>query len=304
MSGETEVVEEQVGATETNEGAEEHDADFDAGFAGAPTETPGQGNEGTEANGEEQPAAEQQPGTPASDGQAQPEAAPQPEFVQLTKQDYEKLMKRADEVESLKTTHQQQLDKAFGSIGGMQRILNDLRAQPAGEPLKLSEETFAELKAEYPELADLTIKGMQRVLEGVRSGGGGINAEAMEKAVAQSSAEVRTELIDSHLDAIVDGDWREEVKTPKYAEWIAKQDEATRALEQSSNLRDAAKLMRRFKAYRDAPPPAPQPQETPKPASTTRQRTIAAAAANPRGSSPAPVAPSEDDEFLAGYKSG
>lgn len=307
MSGENAVAETQETHTDDELGT---DADFDAGFTGAPTETPGNQAEAAEdkqlgdaAAGipEEQPAGDGQPSTtetPAAETQA-----PAPEFVQVTREDFTKLMQRAEEVDNLKSTVQQNADKVFGTIGGIQRILNDLKAQPSGQPLQLSEADFAELTAEYPELAALTTKGIQRVLEKLPARTAAVDPAAIDKVVQERTATVRTEVIDSHLDAVVEGDWREEVKKPEYAAWIEKQPDEVQALGASESLRDAAKLMRLYKAHRDTPPAPPaqtQPAQQPSP---TRSRVIAAAVA-PKGAGVTPVRPSEDDDFESGFKSG
>lgn len=308
MSGENAVAEKpdaQVDAPDDELGT---DADFDAGFTGAPTETPGNQAEAAEDKQLGDAAAGVTEDKPASDGQpastetpAAQTQAPAPEFVQLTREDFTKLMQRAEEVDNLKSTVQQNADKVFGTIGGIQRIVNDLKATPAGQPLKLSEADFAELTAEYPELAALTTKGIQRVLEKLPARAAAVDPAAISKVVQDETATVRQEVIDSHLDAVVDGDWREEVRKPEYAAWIDKQPDAVKALGASDSLRDAAKLMRLYKAHRDAPPPATAP--TTQQTSPTRSRVFAAAVA-PKGAGVTAVRPSEDDEFESGFKQG
>lgn len=267
------------------------DADFDAGFSGAPTETPGQAKttEGAAAEGEK--PADGTAAEPASNGQP---AAAAPEYVQITADQFSELMAKAKEVDNLKSTPQR-IDQAFGKIGGIERILHDLKNQPTGQPVKISEEDFAELQSEFPELASLHAKGMQRVLDKIKVPG--VDPAAIETMVGQQAAKVRTEVIDSHLDEIVDGDWRAEVKTQAFEEFIGKQKPEVQALQESSNLRDAAKLMRLFKAHRDAPPPQ-------KPAAPSTKGRVIAAAVAPRGTTAAPMASSEDDDFNAGFKSG
>lgn len=304
MSGENAVAETQD--TQVIDDELGTDADFDAGFTGAPTETPGNQAEAAEDKQLGDAAAGVTEDKPAGDGQAAstetPAAEPPaPEFVQLTRDDFTKLMQRAEEVDNLKSTVQQNADKVFGTIGGIQRILNDLKAQPSGQPLKLSEADFAELTAEYPDLAALTTKGLQRVLEKLPTRAAAVDPSAIEKVVQERTATVRTEVIDSHLDAVVDGDWREEVRKPEYAAWIDKQPDEVKALGASDSLRDAAKLMRLYKAHRDAPPPAPAP--TTQQTSPTRSRVFAAAVA-PKGAGVTAVRPSEDDDFESGFKQG
>ncbi len=302
MSGETTVAEGQE-TLDTNH--DEHDDDFDAGFSGTPTETPGSTAEDKSSeDGAAQPAATQageQPAAPA----AEATPAEVPEFVQITRTQFDDIMRKASEVDNLKANLQQTADKVYGKIGGVERILKDLREQPAGQPLKLSEEDFAELKAEFPDLAALHIKGMQRMLDKLPLRGAAVDPEAIEKVVQERTATVRTEVVDSRLDEIVDGDWREEVKKPEFDAWLTKQPDDIKALAESASLRDASRMLRLYKAHRDAPPPQPQPTTPAAPAaSPTRSRVLAAAVA-PRGTvGKPPVNPSEDDEFDAGFRSG
>lgn len=300
MSGETTVAE---GQDNLDTQHDEHDADFDAGFAGTPTETPGstaeaQPSEGAESQPEAPPTGEE-PAAPAA------EAAPAetPEYVQITRAQFDDIMRKSSEVDNLKANLQQTADKVYGKIGGVERILKDLREQPAGQPLKLSEEDFAELKAEFPDLAALHIKGMQRMLDKLPLRGAAVDPGTIEKVVQESTATVRTDVINSRLDEIVDGNWEEEVKKPEFDEWLNKQPDDIKALADSASLRDASRMLRLYKAHRDAPVREPTPAPAPA-ASPTRSRVLAAAVA-PKGTVGKPaVSPSDDDEFNAGFRSG
>lgn len=193
-----------------------------------------------------------------------------PEFMQITKSQFEDLMNKASQVDTLRTMS----DKAFGKIGGIERVLTELKQQPQGQPVQLSEDDFAELKGEFPELAELQMKGMQRLLGKLRVPQ--VDTSAIEQMVGAQTSNTRAELVDTTLDAIVDGDWKEEVKTDKFAQWINGQSNDIKALGSSDSLRDAAKLMRLFKSHRDAPPP-PSPVTQ-----NSTSRRIAAAVA-PKG---------------------
>jgi len=195
--------------------------------------------------------------------------APAPEFMQITKSQFDDLMAKASQVDTLRSMS----DKAFGKIGGIERVLSELKQQPQGQPVQLSEDDFAELKGEFPELAELQMKGMQRLLGKLRVPQ--VDTSAIEQMVGAQTSNTRSELVDTTLDAIVDGDWKEEVKTDKFAQWINGQGDDVKALGSSDSLRDAAKLMRLFKAHKDAPPPAPTP------ASSANRRI--AAAVSPKG---------------------
>lgn len=320
----------EEGQQEQQEQDEGTDADFDAGFAGTPTETP----EKPAASSDER--AQAQEPTAATENQAQTDAQPTetpaaPKYVQITETEFN----------SLKALPQR-LDQAFGKIGGVERIMQSLQTQqsrhPSGEPLKLSEADFAELKTEFPELADLHIKGMQRVLERISMPGA--DPQAIERVVGERTAAVRTEMIDSHLDAIFatsekpeGSDWRKEVSGPQYLRFMESQPgwrpeyankeyrdslladpdselsifikanpTSAVALADSQSLRDAATLMRKFKTFRDTPPPT-QAQPTQAAAPNVKSRAIAAAVP-PKGNQAVTRQPTADDEFESGFKTG
>lgn len=295
-----EVTNDETQTTDTEEGG---DADFDAGFAGAPTVTPEKPAAGTEG---EKPQAESTAAEPtAQTTEQQPTETPAaPKYVQLTEDQLNELQAKAREVDNLKAVPQR-IDQAFGKLGGIERIIHDLRkqqtGQPQGQPLQLSEADFAELKQQFPEVAELHLKGMQRVLERIRIPGA--DPQAIEKVVSERTAAVRTELVDSRLDEIVDGDWRQEVNSQAFKDWLPKQPAEVQALADSDSLRDAAALMRKFKSFRDAPAPTPTPQHTPAATPTVKSRVIAAAVP-PRGNQAVSRQPTEDDEFDAGFRSG
>jgi hypothetical protein len=299
MSGEATVDSGQEGQDINDEHDDGTDADFEAGLNGTPTVTPGSTDEAVK----KEDGDSQQSAAPAGEQPAVPpaEQTPEPEFVQITRTQFDDILRKAGEVDNLKANLQQTADRVYGKIGGVERILKDLREQPAGQPLKLSEDDFAELKAEFPDLAALHMKGMQRMLEKLPLRAAAVDPEAIEKVVQERTATVRTEVIDSRLDEIIDGDWREEVKKPEFDAWLSKQADDVKALGESSSLRDAAKMIRLYKAHRDAPPPQPTPAPAPA-ASPTRSRVLAAAVA-PKGTvGKSPASPSDDDDFEAGLK--
>ncbi len=60
----------------------------------------------------------------------------------------------------------QQLSKAFGTMGNMQQLINQVRSQtPAGAVVEITDEDFAELKEDFPELAGHTRAALERILK-------------------------------------------------------------------------------------------------------------------------------------------
>lgn len=186
---------------------------------------------------------------------------PEIEYAQITKAELADLMAKAGRV-----------DNAFGEIGGIKRVLTQLQATPSGQPIEVTAEDFAELREEFPELAELQAKGLNKILAKMKGGG---DLDAVNRLVTEKVAEVRQQAIDASLDAVVGGDWTAEVNSDGYKNWIATQPQDVKALEASDSVRDAARLLRLFKSY---VPPKPDVPKT-----STRKQQLEAAAATPKG---------------------
>lgn len=223
------------------------------------------GEQGTEGNTESEVALEaeqaafdapdevQEPTeTPEPETTPAAEAKPEPKYVQLTQEQFDSLMAKADKVD---------VDKAHGKIGEFGRVIAQL--QSTSGPIEVTAEDFKELREEFPELAELQAKGLTAVLSKLKGG-----APVDEKKFSEQIADIRKQATDIQLDAVVDGDWVAEVNSPSYKTWIAAQPAEVKALEASDSIRDAAKLLRAYKAR-----PVPKPSTTP----SARTQQLAAA---------------------------
>lgn len=281
MAGEaTEVVDEKAQALA-------EDTDFNAGFeAVAPTETPD----------EDTPEATPEP-TPA------PVEAPK--LAQITEEQFQDLLKKATEIDAIKADQTKRFDSAFGHIGQFKQQLEKLQATgTGGKPIELTPEDFAELRAEYPDLVEPTVKGLSKVLSRIQ--GQAPDTSKLEQQFATQSAQTRTEVIDAHLDAIVDGDWRAERNSPAFTAWEATWTDKEKELANGVSLRDAASLMRMYQKVKSIPAVAVNPVATPAPtpAPVSSRTRVLQAAVNPKGSAAVSRTPSDDDEFDAAFKGG
>jgi len=285
----TEVVDNQVEGT---------DEDFDAGFTDAPappTETP-----------------EKQDGQDETSAAAAPAAAPAaPEYVQITKEEFEGLKASAAAVEELRTTLTQNSDKAFGKIGGIERLIRELQnTTPAGEAVELSEEDMAEFAAEYPELATMQRTVFNKALSKIKLRGTG-TGEAFDPAKLEEMVAPRIDTalkgVDDRVEYLVESrllsrehpDWREVVDAGKpdsknaYRTWLATQPAEYQKLVNSTfDSSVISEALTKFKAAEKAKATASQ-----------RQSRIDAAV-TPRGVGGHAAAPSEDDDFNEGFRSG
>jgi hypothetical protein len=121
--------------------AREADAEFGSGFSGKP------------ATPEAKPAPAE---TPRADGEAAPE------YAQITKKDWEEVRAAAARTAS----YDAQFSKAFGTIGNIQKLVNDIQR---GGKVEISDGAFAELDRDFPELA----KQLRAAMAGVKVGSHG-----------------------------------------------------------------------------------------------------------------------------------
>lgn len=285
--------------------AEESAASFAAGFA---EETP---PPAAPTTAEPAPAPEATPQETKPAPAEEPSPVQEPEYVQITKGDLARLSAAAEETAGFR----QQLSKAFGTMGNMQQLLNQLRTQtPAGAAVELTDDDFAELKEDFPELAGHTRAAFERILKKVNLTGTGqpatptVDAEQVRVAAANVvHAEGLKDLDDLHPG------WRGIVGKPDdaenpYRKWLATQaPEYQELLRSTYSASITARSIDRFKAAIAKPaaqPAAQRPQTPAAPAAARRDRIQAAV--QPRGNGttpPAPRAPTPAENFAAGFNS-
>lgn len=282
-----------AGETTATESTVEDDG-FDAGFAsvGTQTETP-------EQTTEQQPAAE-----PAAAAEQPETQAAEPKYVQITEEEWNQVRQSAGAVEALRRDHEQRFDKAFGTVGGLKQIVDGLAKRGVVE---LSEDDFTELKEEYGEdIAKSIVAGMKR---GYQRAAPPAEETRQPAAIQPAQADdivrkTQSDLIDSRLDEVVDGDWHAEVRTPAFQEWMGKQADDVKSLAASTSVRDAARLLRLWVGTKTAAAPASAPAAAPQaPAKAPARQRVMAAAVNPRGAGARAPASPERDPFDEGFAS-
>jgi hypothetical protein len=278
----------------------------------------------------ETPAVPEPTPAPTPTSTPAPTAAPvAPEYVQIQRGEWERVSKSAAKIDEIEATFGKIRDQAFGKIGGLERTIAELqKATPQGAAVELTDDDFADMKAQYPELADYTRKAFEKVMGRLKgTGGKPIDAEAITKMVTEQIEPVRRELAGTTLAAVFPT-WKKDVNGEEFGKWIAGQPggslvlvgrtavdaamadensplrkfiatnpESAVARYVSSDVGDAAALMRDYYGQRQAaaPSPTPAPTAAPKPATTPaqpsmRSRQMAAAVAPPKdGGSPPPT---------------
>lgn len=157
-----------------------------------------------------------------------------------------------------------------GHIGGLKTSQQQLqqsmeqarKATPAGDaPTKtevaaaaVNPQKWEELKKDFPEWAEATEELLKAHISGLKQPAGIDQAEfdrRLNERVSQATASMREELLDTELNGILP-DWKSEVKTKAFADWLEAQPDSVKQLTTSTVGSDAAKVLRMFSAAKEA----------------------------------------------------
>lgn len=233
------------------------------------------------------------------------EEPPAPEYVQFTKEEHARLMAVADKTASLEA----QLSKAFGTMGNMQQLINQVRSQtPAGAVVEITDEDFAELQEDFPELAGRTRTALERIFKKANLRGTGepatptIDPQIVRTAAAEIvHGEGLADLNDLHPD------WETVVVSPEYRKWLGEQKpEYQNLLHKTYSATITGRSIDRFRAAQEAAklkPAAPPPKTPEQPKTDRREHLRAAIQPRGNGQAPAPQTPTPEDNFRAGFNS-
>lgn len=263
-------------------------ADFDAGFTSKPAEKPPEQTEKTK---------------PAESPRT--EDAPAPEYVQITKADWAEVRAAAAKTAS----YDQQLSKAFGTIGNLQKVINTLQSgTPRGTRVDIPKDAFADLEKDFPELAQQTRAALERALSGVTGTGSGsaeVDDSRIERMLTERARVMEIEALeDAHPDwRTIVGAVNATTERPDpdnaFRKWLSTKDDA---YQKRINGTESAAVISRSIGLFQRETKAPANPQTPA-ARTAREERIRDAV-QPRGDGAAPAAgKSDEDEFAAGFNS-
>lgn len=296
--------------------------DFLSGFEGpdaapATAEAP---KETTETKPDSKPEAKAE-APPPKKTEAKAEKPKAPEYVQITKEQFDRF-----EAAAVKTAeYQKQFDKAFGSIGKMQQVMNQLQGATAkGEPIKLTRAIVAKLEKDFPELADGQFDALEQLVKLInQSGGRGTGDEPVTekpkeeapKSDAKTDGEPDPKKIAQAAEILADfyPDWKkivgavgkDEQPDPNnpFRKWLSTRSQAYQDLiNTTSDPHEIRLSIDRFKAY-EAEQKAAQPkkpeEKAPKPnPQTEARREQLREAVNPRGSGTEPTRQKSAEDYL------
>ena len=230
-------------------------------------------------------------------------AADEPKMAQIPEEEYRKLLDGVAKIEGIESTLEKQFGTAFGKIGDLNRVLDQLKSSaPAGGKIVLSDDVIKELSDEYPEMAKVQLKTLQNVVDLLNARPPALDSAAQPSPVVDEAAiekRVRRAIAEETLDTF-DEKWRETIGLPDeknvipntpFRQWLKTQPKeyATR-VESTYSAAVLTDALSKFKA-----------------AQTKAQgrREVLDAAVDVTGSGgQAPDARStDDDEFNSGFKS-
>lgn len=293
------VVDQELDQKAATEAEAAEDAEFASGFDSQPTV-------------DKSPADE----TDAEEATDAAEVAAPVKYKQITEDEWNTLQSAAAEISQIKADQRKELDRAFGKVGGLERMFKELQsATPQGLTVDVNDDVVADLKAEFPELGDLTLKALKKFATGMKgtAPASGQDPQQIEAAISGRIRAMQEEALDDEHP-----DWRALVGDPdtdtEYRKWLAKQDAA---YQQRLNATNSAAIISRsitkFKsdaaASTVAAEAAAKAQAT-KDAADKAAREAANArrqrlesATTERGAGGHLPAATEDDDFNAGFNS-
>jgi len=225
----------------------------------------------------------------------------------------------ADVLETVKEGFESQnkrirkMEGHYGSLqGSVQELSRNIETAETAKEIPTKEaiaaavndgEKFSKLKADFPDWGEGMDEAMQTIIEATSA-----NQIDTEKLIAdigqQTQTYVQGALAENKVETAHEG-WGELVASDKFVEWQNEQPEEVQMLAQSANPNDAIRLIDLYQEQMEAS----QVQESSANAdevktAETKTRLEEAAAIPNSGNAPPKKGPSEEEDFLEGFKTG
>lgn len=263
----------------------------------------------------EQPKVEAEPDDPKGKETAPPE---KPKYIRVTEQEWLNTKAALGKVPALES----QLAKLTGLEDRLaQQIIEKVRSQtPSGLNVEMSDEDFADLAEEFPELAKVTRSVLEKVFKKTSIKGtgpaepakeapspGAVDSDAVKQEVARVLRERDEEALKEEFP-----DWGKIIGQPAvdggpppegnaFRAWLDKQDEGYRKkIAETESHADIHGAIRRFMASQKPPADAA-------PDKGAARRAVIEAAVTPRVDKSPPErskAKTEEEAFAEGYRDG
>lgn len=214
------------------------------------------------------------------------EPAPEPEPEELVFAGYKEseikaLLERVSEVDKLKERE----SKVFGTIGSLKQQVDSLKSATQ-QTVKLNPGGFKRLSAEFPELAQMLSEDLGDVIQSAP----GTDPEA-QKVIDERLQQMERQY-EAKLLTIAQPDWKKVVPSEEFQKWKASLNEEVR--NELDSTWDSTVISERIREFKEWKSKAEQAKQN-------KQRRLETNV-EPKGV-PRPPAPSDDDAFIAGWKS-
>ena len=236
---------------------------------------------------------------------AQPEAQTS-DYIQITRDQFAAFDASARRTVAL----EQQISRAFGTLGDIQQIVRNLQAAtPRGTAVEIPKDAFADMAREFPEMADMVRRGVETALQGVT----GTAQTQVEADPVKLQAAIDQQVLKLEKEALEDAypDWMQITgavdmrqghqpdPNNAYRRWLASKDGA---YQQKVNATSSASVLTRsIQLFQNETRPKAAPA---KQGGNLKQRFFASRAREaiqPRGDGGRAVPTTADDDFEKGF---
>lgn len=217
-------------------------------------------------------------------------------LAKITEEAFQNLLTKATEIDQIKAALDQRFNGLGGKMGGIERTLRELQAAtPSGKAITVSADDFEELKGEFPELAELTVKGLNRALGKMKgTGAPSVNPDELQQLIQKTAVDLEEAREAKRLSRKMP-DWAQVVgsqdsNTP-YRQWLATQPaHYQQTINQSNDSDEIVDSIMRFRK-----------ESTPKPKAQSEREKQLRAAVPLKSVGGGPVS-SDEDAFAEGFK--
>lgn len=256
-------------------------------------------------SGTNEPLEDQAEDEHADTSHAEPVDVP-PEYVQMTKQQFDDMQNRLGEIDNLKTAHA----KTSGSIGTLNQVIEQLRATTApGKAVDLSADVVDGLKDQFgDELSGAVLDVLRKAAPALRGTGTAFDPASLDAKFAETSTRIRSSVKTEILqDMLTDAhpDWVTVRDTQEFKDWKTKLPENVRkTLDTTNSVAYLSGKLTEFKGSlkkkQDAATSGANRQQQAAARGDARRQTMQAAV-QPRSDGGNPPAKNANDDFHDGF---
>lgn len=224
--------------------------------------------------------------TARNGGEPEPEPEPPKLIAGYTEDQVKELLQKAGEVDRLKERE----SKMFGTLGALRQAVDALKERPSAQAAAPVSIALKRLAEHYPEMAESLAEDLRESLAG--GGGAQVDVSALEKSFGDR-LEVVTKTNEAKLLSVMHPDWKTIPSTPEFAQWKGTlAPDELQVVEDSWDALSVGDALSKFKAWKAQTVQAKQ-----------QRQSRLEAAVTPRGTRQPTPSMTEQDAFLAGFKS-